>query len=199
MTILFVCTGNTCRSPLAVAAWRALQSRGEVPADWSAFSAGLAPSSGEAASRHAVEIARGWGVDLSQHRARSVDAGALRQVDVCVAVSPSHARALREMLRSLGGAPRVLCLSDFLRRSPEEESVARLLGAARAVSLEIDDPYGGSREAYESCAGLISESVSRLARHLREASGGSGGTGTSHASASPRDEPPPPEIAPDSI
>lgn len=195
MMILFVCTGNTCRSPLAVAAWRALQLRGEVPADWSALSSGLAPSSGEVASRHVIEIAHGWGIDLSQHRARAVEVGAVREVDVCVAVSPSHARALREMLRAPGRAPRVLCLSDFLRRSPEEEAVAKLLGSTQAASFEIDDPYGGSREAYESCAGLISASVSRLARHLREASAG---TGISPASAAPRDEPPE-ENEPDSI
>lgn len=176
MTILFVCTGNTCRSPLALAAWRALQERGEVPADWSAFSSGLAPVAGEKASRHAVDIARGWGVDLSGHRARAVDAGALRHIDVCVAISPSHARALREMLGALGQgsgrnkAPRVLCLSDFLARSPEQESVARLLGdvEAPASEVEIADPYGGSREAYESCAEIIRESVSKLARQLRE-------------------------------
>ena len=172
MTILFVCTGNTCRSPLALAAWRALQEHGEVPSDWSAFSSGLAPVASQKASRHAVDIARGWGVDLSGHRARAVDAGALRHIDVCVAISPSHARALREMLGVLGPhkAPRVLCLSDFLARSPEQESVARLLAdvASRALEAEIADPYGGSREAYESCAEIIRESVSKLARQLRE-------------------------------
>lgn len=182
MTILFVCTGNTCRSPLALAAWRALHKRGEVPENWSAFSSGLASSGGQKASRHAVDIARGWGVDLSSHRARAVDAGALRHIDVCVAISSSHARALERMLermlerppRSSGKAPRVLCLSDFVPRSPQEESVARLLGDGEAgASGEIADPYGGSREAYESCAELIRESVSRLARHLREQDGAS--------------------------
>lgn len=191
MTILFVCTGNTCRSPLAWAAWRAGQMRGEVPAVWSAFSAGLAPATGEAASRYAVDIARGWGVDLSQHRARAVDAGAMRHVDVCVALTSQHARAMNEMLHSRGKAsgqaPRVLCLSDFLGRLPEEESVARLLGhtfgIAEASTPEIDDPYGGSREAYESCATLIAQSVARLARYL-----GAAGSGLS---TSPLREPPP--------
>ena len=167
MTILFVCTGNTCRSPLAWTCWRALQESGAVPSDWSAFSSGLAPNVGQKASRHAIDIARGWGVDLSGHRARAVDAGALRQIDVCVAVSPSHAQALRGRLQLFGVAPRVLCLSDFAARSEGEDSVVRLLGAEAGGSVEIADPYGGSREAYESCAELIRESVSRLARQLR--------------------------------
>ena len=167
MTILFVCTGNTCRSPLALAAWRALQARGEMPGDWAAFSSGLAPDSGEAAARHAVEIARSWGIDLSGHRARSVDAGALRQVDVCVGLTLSHTRLLQRMLRSQPGAPQVLCLSDFLPSSPQGEAVDRLLaGAPTSSSAEIDDPYGGSREAYESCAALIRHAIENLARHL---------------------------------
>ncbi len=183
MTILFVCTGNTCRSPLALAAWRALQNRGEVPADWSAFAAGLAPDAGETAAGHAVEIAGGWGVDLSEHRARAVDEGALRQVDVCVGLTASHARSLSRMLRGASGPmPRVLCLSDFLPRSSQEESVARLLGVEGSLSsTEIEDPYGGSREAYEECGALIATAVARLARQLREESGGARTSSLPHA------------------
>ena len=181
MTILFVCTGNTCRSPLALAAWRALQSRGEAPAAWSAFAAGLAPSRGEAASQYTVEIARGWGIDLSGHRARAVDEGALRQADACVGLTASHARALRQMLRfSSGPAPRVLCLSDFLPRRNEDGSLLRLLdpaGPEHSLSSteapEIADPYGGSREAYQECAALVEAAVAGLARALREENPGS--------------------------
>jgi protein-tyrosine-phosphatase len=170
MTILFVCTGNTCRSPLAVAAWRALQSRGQVPRDWSAFSAGLAPNTGEAASQHVLDIAQNWGVDLSGHHSRGIDEGALRQVDVCMALTSAHAKTLGKMLRALDNAPRVLCLSDFVPRSPEADSIDKLLGGS--AKAEITDPYGGSREAYESCASLIEAAVAQLARALQEENGG---------------------------
>lgn len=175
MTLLFVCTGNTCRSPLAWAWWRALQDRGEAPADWSAFSAGLAAHGGNAASAHAVEIARGWGVDLSPHRARALDAGALHHVDVVVAVSRSHAEALQEHLAREPSTkkPRVLCLADFLERAVAPEPLSKLLaGVGVPIGADdIADPFGGSRESYESCAALIAPAVSRLAQQLQSEPG----------------------------
>ncbi len=154
MTILFVCTGNTCRSPLAVAAWRALQNRGEIPNAWVASSAGIAPHLGAAASRHSAHIARDWGSDLSGHKARAADAESLRQADFCVGITEDHARILRQISRSMQPAPRVLCLEDFLPKS--------------RGATQIADPFGGSREAYETCAALISGAVENLARHLCE-------------------------------
>src|SRR3989442_13923347 len=73
MNLLFVCSGNTCRSPLAVAAWQAFASTMAPPGTRLAVrasSAGLWAAPGAPASGHTIPGARAWGVDLTAHRAR---------------------------------------------------------------------------------------------------------------------------------
>ena len=93
--ILFICTGNTCRSPLAAAMARA---RG-----WDAQSAGLSAIDGQNASLNAQRAAKRRGLDLSAHRARRVTGAILEQaeriytmteeqLDVLCARFPSYAK-----------------------------------------------------------------------------------------------------------
>ena len=63
--ILFVCTGNTCRSPMAEALWRAMGAG-------YASSAGVSAWSGLSAAGHAKTVVKSYGVSLDQHRARDL-------------------------------------------------------------------------------------------------------------------------------
>ena len=67
--VLFVCTGNTCRSPMAEALFRELVQGRD---DYEVMSAGLSASSGDFASHHTAELLREMGIDLSKHRSRPV-------------------------------------------------------------------------------------------------------------------------------
>ena len=88
MSVLFVCTGNTCRSPLA----EALAHRNGLDAS----SAGVDPAAGDGAAPHAVRVAERAGLDLSGHTPTAVTAAGVSAADRVVAMDPSVARRLRD-------------------------------------------------------------------------------------------------------
>jgi protein-tyrosine phosphatase len=144
--LIFICSGNTCRSPLALAAWRALQKEGTAPAGVEADSAGLLAETGAGAAPHTAQIARSWQQDLSDHVAKTLPEADAKNADWLVVMNTAHAFALRECFAV--GADKVLLLGNF---EPHSESP------------EILDPFGGSREAYETCAARIRRAVAGLA------------------------------------
>jgi protein-tyrosine phosphatase len=149
MNILFVCSGNTCRSPLALAAWRALQKQGCAPQNVEAQSAGLMAGEGSPAARHSVAIAREWKDDLSTHVSQPLTYEMAKTAAAIFVMSSEHLYSLRE----------------YFDISPEK---VHLLGAFDdAENYEILDPFGGSREAYETCAARIFHAVEAVAEAIK--------------------------------
>ena len=141
MTILFVCTGNTCRSPMAAALMRrALDKRGR--ADIIVESAGFAACS-EPASPHAVEAMAEYGIDLSAHRSRRATEEMLRGAELVAVMSPSHAFAAL----SLGADPAKI----------------RVLAADEGG---VADPYGGDLAVYRCVRDQLEREIERLAAEL---------------------------------
>jgi protein-tyrosine-phosphatase len=173
-TLVFVCSGNTCRSPLAWAAWQALSA---PPPGMRALSAGLFATPGAAASPYTIELARQWGVDLSGHQARSLHARLLQSVNLVCVMTPEHADTLRQHFHTT--APIVLLgsFASYATDEVEELPQSTLDSVAAPAWMELPDgiedsaildPFGGSREAYESCARQIQRSVTNLAAALRD-------------------------------
>jgi protein-tyrosine phosphatase len=150
--LLFVCTGNTCRSPLAEGLARKLLADrlGCRPEDlprrgfW-VLSAGVAAGYGSPASEEAIAVAQEWGVDLSGHRSRPINPALLAAADDIIAMTRGHALALQTRYPGVGKVPQLLC------------------GEA-----DLDDPIGASLEVYRNCARTI---VAQLERFLPEWTG----------------------------
>ena len=134
MDVLFVCTGNTCRSPMAAGLFSALCSaRGLNSITISG--AGLAAWPGAPAWPNAIAAAAGFGADIASHQARQAAPELLARADFMVCLAAGHARQL---------APFV----------PHEK--LRVLGGG------IADPYGGDMEVYQACARQIAEALPSL-------------------------------------
>ena len=95
--ILFICTGNTCRSPMAEGLCRRELERRGIH-DIECISAGLSPFEGEAPSENAVEAMKEIGVDISSKRSQPVTYDLLNSADLVVCVSDKHQRVLTPYL-----------------------------------------------------------------------------------------------------
>lgn len=148
--ILVICTGNTCRSPIAAASLaHELRSEGDrVRVE----SAGTRAEEGWPAAPHMIELAAKEGIDLGRHRSRALTRDLVHAADLILAMEEHH---LRDAERLGAARDRV----ELFSRWPD----------ARAAASEVEDPIGGSMEAYEECWRRIREHVQRIVPHVREA------------------------------
>ncbi|MGH7466350.1 MAG: low molecular weight protein arginine phosphatase [Longimicrobiales bacterium] len=145
--LLFVCTGNTCRSPLAAAIARhAVAQRA-----WTHVrvqSAGSATVTGAPASQGALLVAREHGLDLDAHSSQTLTPELVAWADLVLGMGPSHLSDVAEM----GGGEKSALVTDFLD--------------AGAVGSAIVDPFGGDidnyRDTYQQLTRAVTGLLSRL-------------------------------------
>lgn len=145
--VLFVCTANICRSPLAAGIFDALAEEQGLEA--AASSAGVAALVGEPAAPHAHRATGELGIDLDGHRARQVDAALLEGADLVLTMTPAHRDLLRREFGERAG--KVYTLPEY---------------ATGDGAIGIADPYGHSLGAYRASAreilGYVERTVERL-------------------------------------
>lgn len=147
MEILFVCTGNTCRSPLAEVLLREELAQQKIDGI-SVASAGIFAASGNPASAGSRTVLPS--ADLDRHRSRQVDEKIIAKADLILTMTAGHKESIIQLFP--GAADKVHSLTQY----------------AWGVTADIVDPFGGGQEEYEVALRDIEIAVKRVAHKLAE-------------------------------
>nr|WP_092070696.1 low molecular weight protein arginine phosphatase [Dendrosporobacter quercicolus]NSL48344.1 low molecular weight protein arginine phosphatase [Dendrosporobacter quercicolus DSM 1736]SDM13804.1 protein-tyrosine phosphatase [Dendrosporobacter quercicolus] len=138
LRILFVCTGNTCRSPMAEAILKEKVRQHQLEDKIRVFSAGVAAGAEAPASTGAYLAMSAKGIDLTSHYSRQLLPKDVEAADLVLTMTAGHKGAVLHIVPSAGD--KLYTLAEFA-------------GGAGQVT----DPFGGSAEIYQACAAQIEQ------------------------------------------
>ncbi len=148
-SVLFICTANRCRSPMAEAILKRLVAQLGQAEDWHIQSAGTWTEPNLPVTSCSKEVMAQRGIDLGAHRSRPLTVELLHDAAVILVMTQSQREALQ---------------TEF----PEVAQKTHLLGQLIGQSHDIEDPYGGPAEEYQLCASeiewILETGYSRLVR-----------------------------------
>jgi len=145
-SVLVVCTGNSCRSPMAAGMLARLLAGERV----FIYSAGTDAPVGNPATAAAIDAARAVGVDLASHRARQLSVDMIARADLVLVMDRHHLERVTSMLPEAGGRTRLL------------------LSYAGRLDAEVEDPIGRPLEFYHRTVTEMAPALERVAAEIRQ-------------------------------
>jgi protein-tyrosine-phosphatase len=139
-SVLFVCTANICRSPMAMGLWK--EKIKDSTDSWKVESAGTWAPEGEPAARNTELVLKKFGIDLSEHLSRQVNLDMLKEFNLILTMEVGHKEALRIEFPEI--AKRIFMLSEMV-----------------GLLYDISDPMGRPFKEFEETAKDIDDLLTR--------------------------------------
>lgn len=163
MNILFVCTGNTCRSSMAEGIFKDLIKDSQKNIQIS--SAGISAFEGDRANEKSIKVLREKGIDISQHKARQLTLDMIKKADLVLTMTYSH----KEIIK------------NYLLKNSDDNSLANKVFTLKEYAyiinnetiddysnLDIADPYGMDYSVYEETRNEIEKELRKIANKMIE-------------------------------
>ena len=146
MKIMFICTGNICRSAMAEGMMRKLAK--ENNKDISVYSAGIYAETGDYATYNAIEAARKYDVNIALHRATNIKDSKIEEMDLVLCATKSHKQTILQNYPALQG--KVFTIKEYAEIDKE------------GINIDISDPWGYNSEVYSNCAEEIYDCLIKI-------------------------------------
>ena len=143
--IVFLCTANVCRSPMAEKLFEEGLSKSDSKQNIKVFSAGISAMDGDKASENSIIACEEIGLDLSEHRSAALTRATVENASAIFCMTESH-RALLNMYFEVPENTSIFLMREFIEGS----------------SKELPDPYGQDIEVYRQCRDRMKEAIPSL-------------------------------------
>ncbi len=148
MHILFICTGNTCRSPMAEGYFCHLLEK-EGISDIQISSAGTYAGNGGPPSSNSLRAMKEYGIDISGHKSMRLTRKLIEEVDLIIAMTASHRMYVGQLD------------SSALEKT-------RLLGEYSKAGHDVADPFGGALDVYSFCLSTMKPALENLLEEIKK-------------------------------
>jgi len=146
MKIMFVCTGNICRSAMAEAMCKKMLKDKNVEV----YSCGTMAYTGDECTQNAIEVMEEYNIDITKHKATNVKDSKIEEMDLILCATITHKQILIQMCPNL--KEKIYTIKEYAQKDEEKKD----------KNLNISDPWGYSVEVYRNCAKEIEENLKKI-------------------------------------
>lgn len=154
MKIMFICTGNTCRSAMAHGLFEKKIKDNKL-SNIDVYSCGIYASIGDTPTYEARRVMEEYEVDISKHKSINIKYSGIKEMDLILCTTSSHKNAVTEIYPEL--KDKIFTMKEYVNYNREYHN-----------PIDIKDPWGYDIDTYRSCASEIDECLELLINKIEK-------------------------------